>query len=192
MSSHHIVKEDQEPALLILEPNAIAFEQVQQLLEWSPTIIVAEEAIELVLGWGVKIDIVLCLSSSVDAVNILLQDQLPIRFISYLKQDERLAIALFFLVKEKYKAVNILASDEAIFDVIQNAGLDAEVFFSNRKWSFIRSGKFEKWVPANDQFFIYPRQRIHSVGLSDQLMSIADGPIQMESRTPFWVGEELG
>jgi hypothetical protein len=161
-------------------------------LEWSPTIIVAEEAIEQVLGWGVKIDMVLCLSSSIESVKILLQDQLPIRFISYQKQEERLSVALLFLVKKKYKAVNILVSDESGFDKIKNAELDVEVFFKNRKWSFIRSGRFEKWVPANDQFFIYPPQHIQVTGLTNQLVSLAEGKIKINSDLPFWVGEELG
>lgn len=33
MSSHHIVRENQEPALLIADAHAISFEKIQELLE---------------------------------------------------------------------------------------------------------------------------------------------------------------
>lgn len=54
MSSHHFVKENQEPALLILCTEAIPFEKLQEILEWSPTVITTEGCIEKVLGWGIK------------------------------------------------------------------------------------------------------------------------------------------
>ena len=47
MSSHHFVKEQQEPAVFILEVEGISFETVAPLLEWSPTLLVAQEAVEV-------------------------------------------------------------------------------------------------------------------------------------------------
>ncbi|MFD2144372.1 hypothetical protein [Mucilaginibacter antarcticus] len=38
MSSHHIVREKQEPALLVLGLDGFDEEQLGQLLEWSPTL----------------------------------------------------------------------------------------------------------------------------------------------------------
>ncbi|HEY1007096.1 MAG TPA: thiamine pyrophosphokinase, partial [Sphingobacteriaceae bacterium] len=42
MSSHHVVKEKQEPGLLILDPAGFDLEYLGQLLEWSPTVVVAD------------------------------------------------------------------------------------------------------------------------------------------------------
>jgi thiamine pyrophosphokinase len=48
MSSHHIVREKQEPALLVLSLTDFSFELLGQLLEWSPTLIaITETAIQL-------------------------------------------------------------------------------------------------------------------------------------------------
>ncbi len=63
MSSHHFVKEQQEPAVFILNPSGINFESVASLLEWSPTLLVDQESVDLVLSWGIKIDVVLATSS---------------------------------------------------------------------------------------------------------------------------------
>ena len=46
MSSHHFVKEQQEPAVFILDVEGISFDTVAPLLEWSPTLLVVQEAVE--------------------------------------------------------------------------------------------------------------------------------------------------
>ena len=59
MSSHHIVKDDQEPALIIANGASCATELMGQLLEWSPWVIVLDSAIERVLPLNIKVDVVL-------------------------------------------------------------------------------------------------------------------------------------
>ena len=49
MSSHHIVRDDQEPALIIANGASCSDELMGQLLEWSPLVIVLDSAIERVL-----------------------------------------------------------------------------------------------------------------------------------------------
>ena len=46
MSSHHIVREKQEPALLVLGLDDFPDELLGQLLEWSPTVIVTADTVE--------------------------------------------------------------------------------------------------------------------------------------------------
>jgi thiamine pyrophosphokinase len=57
MSSHHIVKEKQEPALIIANGEACSEELLGQLLEWSPFIVVLDQAIYRVLDLGIKVDV---------------------------------------------------------------------------------------------------------------------------------------
>ena len=59
MSSHHIVRDDQEPALIIANGLACNTELLGQLLEWSPLVIVLDAAIERVLDLGIKVDVLL-------------------------------------------------------------------------------------------------------------------------------------
>ena len=54
MSSHHIVRDDQAPALIIANGEACSEELLGQLLEWSPTVIVLDAAIERVIKLGSK------------------------------------------------------------------------------------------------------------------------------------------
>src|ERR1022692_4672005 len=56
MSSHHIVREKQEPALLLLGLDNFADELLGQLLEWSPTVITTPQTAEKLIVYGIKID----------------------------------------------------------------------------------------------------------------------------------------
>ena len=59
MSSHHIVRDDQEPALIIANGASCSEELIGQLLEWSPLVIVLDSAMDRVLELGIKIDVLL-------------------------------------------------------------------------------------------------------------------------------------
>ncbi len=56
MSSHHIVREKQEPALLVLGLDNFPNELLGQLLEWSPTVITTSQTAEKLIVNGIKID----------------------------------------------------------------------------------------------------------------------------------------
>lgn len=57
MSSHHIIRDKQEPALIIANGEACSIEILEQLLEWSPTVIVLDGALERVIELGIKVDV---------------------------------------------------------------------------------------------------------------------------------------
>lgn len=59
MSSHHIVRDDQEPALIIANGASCSDELLGQLLEWSPLVVVLDSAIERVLELGIKVDVLI-------------------------------------------------------------------------------------------------------------------------------------
>ncbi len=59
MSSHHFVREGQEPALIIANGAACDPERMGQLLEWNPFVLVLDGALHRVLELGIRIDAVL-------------------------------------------------------------------------------------------------------------------------------------
>jgi len=192
MSSHHFVKEDQEPALLIVNPTAISFEKIQELLEWSPTVIVNGKAVSTVQGWGIKIDVVLCLEGQQEELAVSLADQVPIRFITFAEEMNILSVGYDLLRNSNYKAVNVLVERLADLEVIQRfTSMDVEVFLDQKRWIYIESGRFEKWLSQGNQLSIYPIVQTTLLNLDQHLTSIQDGKVKLESASPFWVGEEL-
>jgi len=194
VSSHHIVREDQEPALLIVNAKAIPFEKVQELLEWMPTVIVLADQVETVLGWGIKVDVVLIPFADQELWETDLADQAPLKFLTYNPSDDPLTITYNFLASSKATAVNCLLDNKKQMMQIESfAGIDVEVFVDKKVWRLIKSGHFEKWVSANTKLFLLPEElKIELPGFStgDYLVK-NDGMVSLNSRHPFWIGEEL-
>jgi thiamine pyrophosphokinase len=183
MSSHHIIREDQEPALLILELQAVSFDQVQELLEWSPTVLVAEKCLQKVLSWGIKIDVVIARDENIAALTKSLRDQVPLKLLSCRTSEEFLSTALYFLIAKKQQAVNIL-TDAPLESLEPFISLDLSVFNASKRWSFIRGGSYEKWFPAGRKLYLYP-----SNGQAE-IVTQKDGVVVFHRDQGFWVGEE--
>jgi hypothetical protein len=194
MSSHHIVREDQEPALLILDARAISFGRVQELLEWMPTVIVSTDQVETVTGWGIKIDIVLTPLADVEIWKNKLADQAPVKFLSYNPEDAPLSIAFYFLAASKATAVNCLLHNVDELTKIESfGGLDVEVFLNNKLWRWIKTGHFEKWIPANTKLYLLPehlKSEFAEFALG-YFQVVKDGIVVFNSKHSFWIGEEL-
>lgn len=110
MSSHHIVREKQEPALIIANGEACSEDLLGQLLEWSPFVLVLDGAIDRVLSRGIKIDV---LFGDFDHLNIDLEDlrssQFPIEIIHAPDQEKTdLEKAIEFLIERDFPAANIV------------------------------------------------------------------------------------
>lgn len=193
MSSHHIVTEDQEPALFILSSEALSFEKIQELLEWSPTILVAEWETHKAKSWGIKLDVVLCAEANLEKLKEELADQAPIKFLTFESQKDCLSTGMYFLLAAKYKAVNLLAASTDVLPFLSGMrGIEIDAFVENRKWSLIQKMKFEKWVELGTAFQVYPNQlALSTTGLTSTLTSEATGMISITAASPFWVGEEL-
>jgi thiamine pyrophosphokinase len=155
MSSHHIVREKQEPALLIMSLDGFESENLGQLLEWSPTVIVHEDLYELTDSLALKVDGVLSPNpdySAQENTRIILTDTDPL-------ED-----CLKHLVSESYPAVNIIARDFALKDyALFVDDIDIVVFIGNQKIFPVRSG-FSKWLPAGEQ--VHLLHEIHNLNVS--------------------------
>lgn len=110
MSSHHVVREKQEPALIIANGEACSSFILDQLLEWSPFVVVLDGALNRVLDLGIKIDVVLGDFDSKNHTNEQIEfAQYPIEIIHTPDQEKTdLEKGIEFLIGRKFPAVNIL------------------------------------------------------------------------------------
>lgn len=194
MSSHHIVRENQEPALLIANAHAISFEKIQELLEWMPTVVVLSTEVEQVLAWGIKIDVVIAPYSDITQWRDKLADQNPIRIISYNPDDDPIVTALYFLIASKATAVNCLLNSKSDLKRMEaSSTLDIEAFTDNILWSYLRKGHFEKWIPAGATLYLEPEEMKAEFPqfFSGSCRTSKDGMVKLISSHPFWIGEDL-
>jgi hypothetical protein len=189
MSSHHFVKEGQEPALLIFDP--IGLNEIEPLLEWAPLVVVAEAALELVLTWGIKIDAVV--GKNVNTLKMVLAHQTPVRLIE-VKQDY-LTTSLEFLIDAKQFTVCVsCCQPESLISLLEDfhSRMEISLLTFNEKWVYIRSKKYSKWLMKNTSLKIFAAELLLVNGqpLSGNLISVnEDGKVELSANSPFWVVE---
>jgi len=196
MSSHHFVKEGQEPALFILEP--LSFQLAGPLLEWAPLVLVSDNALAEVLHWGIKIDVVLAEESRVEMLKQRLFEQVPAKLLSHQPGESPIMSALYFLINCKQAGVNIIGpSSNDVFRQVERFmhQFQVNLFDEKLKWSAISSGNFEKWLTAQTCLQIRKSlgsQSIQFQGLMEKeggFESTTNGIINIRSDQLFWVAE---
>lgn len=170
MSSHHIVRENQEPALLIEDLFLIDEEGLGQLLEWSPTIVIEAGTIDLLDARGYKFDIVF----TRNAIN---DSQENLKVISY--DNAFLRTAIEYLIAHHYKAVNILTDqlDVAYYQPYL-AHINIVLITKGLRYYFVTTG-FTKWKPAGE------RIQMAGLGMNENiqyegLIKVNDNEYEME------------
>ena len=192
MSSHHFVKEGQEPALFILDN--MPFHYAESLLEWVPLVMVADRALENVLHWGIKIDIVLQDKYPFEVLEDLVQDQGPVQTLLSDK-DHIVKTGLQYLVQNGYDAVNLLSiPHEEIFQEVERSAhkLQVGIYNEREKWSLISTGKFEKWMPAEATLLIRSASSVQTKGIIQKgkfWETLEAGIVTIQSESAFWIGE---
>jgi thiamine pyrophosphokinase len=154
MSSHHIVRDAQEPALLIAEAD-IPAEIVGQLLEWSPVVVVLEHCLEKVLAWNIKIEKVICSEIHRKKVWELTAHQQPLQILVVKEENMKVQVdfAISHLIAQGHSALSLLLPTFSPSDFVQYLDKIALIFFEmDWKGYFVPQGIFKKWVTAGTLF----------------------------------------
>jgi thiamine pyrophosphokinase len=181
MSSHHIVRDDQEPALIIANGAECSKELMGQLLEWSPLVIVLDSAIERVINLGVKVDVLLGdFDRGLDPEQYR-DMQYPLEIVYAPDQDKTdLEKAFDFLIDRKFPAANVIwatgkRADHTITNITNIVRYRDKlkiVVLDDHSKIFLLPKKFEKWYPAGTPLSLIPVGKvsgIHSKNLKYEL-----------------------
>ncbi|RYC70916.1 MULTISPECIES: thiamine diphosphokinase [Spirosoma] len=165
MSSHHIVRDKQEPALLIANGEACQPELLGQLLEWSPTVVVLDSAIWRVLDLGIKVDVLLGdFDRDLDLATIRAQ-QYPLDVVHTPDQDKTdLEKGIEYLIGRGYPAVNIIwatgrRADHSLTNmtnIVRYKDQIRIVMLDDHSRIFPLVGRFEKWYEAGTPLSLVP------------------------------------
>ena len=145
MSSHHIIREKQEPALYIHQLGTFNEEYLGQLLEWSPTLIVNDSVYEKAISMGLKVDAVVNSSGA-----YVFQENTRVIEV----KTEDLDAVLDFLIAEEYQAVNVIDTKSNLRELGSYVDeINIVVFTETEKAYAIKSG-FKVWKPKGSIFKI--------------------------------------
>ncbi|TDB64141.1 thiamine diphosphokinase [Arundinibacter roseus] len=183
MSSHHIVREKQEPALIIANGEACSEELLGQLLEWSPYVVVLDHAMHRVLDLGIKVDAWLGDFDQTQDFEYVRERQHPLEIIHTPDQDKTdLEKGIDFLIERGFPAANIVwatgrRADHSITNMTNLVRYKHRirlVMFDDYSRIFPITDTFEKWYTAGTPLSLIPVgevQGITTTGLKYNLSS---------------------
>jgi len=165
MSSHHIVRDDQEPALIIANGAACSPELMGQLLEWSPLVIVLDSAISRVIELGIKVDVLLGDFDRDFNPEYYRELQYPLEIVHTPDQNKTdLEKAFEYLVARKFPAANVIwatgrRADHTITNITGMVRFRDKlkiVMLDDNSKIFLLPHRFEKWYPKATPISLIP------------------------------------
>lgn len=188
MSSHHIVRDDQEPALIIANGAACSEELLGQLLEWSPLVVVLDSAIERIVNLGIKVDVLLGdFDRNFDA-DFYRESQFPIEIIHTPDQNKTdLEKAFDYLIERKIPAVNVVwatgkRADHTITNltnIVRYRNLLKIVILDDHSKVFLLPTKFEKWYTKNTIISLIPIGKVTAITTENLFYPLQNGELNI-------------
>lgn len=187
MSSHHVVRDKQEPALIIANGQACSKELLGELLEWSPYVVVLDGAIHRVLELNIKIDVLLGDFDRNQVPMELVRERQDSIEIVYTPDQEKtdLEKAIDFLVEKGHRAVNVIWATGRRAD--HNIGnITGIVRFRNKititiidDYSVIyhlpkAPESFTKWYPKGTPISLIPIGTVNGITTKNLLYNLQD------------------
>ena len=185
MSSHHIIRENQEPALLIVDIQAINEELLGQLLEWSPMLMTTDEYLDFFLARSIKIDVVF---STIAIPQTTLQEDTVVIPSSQASLYQDVSI---YLVSKNQFSLHVLCNEAFFEQKLFNDERFTVVAFSNHI-RYISTTIFEKWLPKgqilllDDADGIYSKERLIPTGENEYQVA-EDGFVRISA----WDGQKI-
>ena len=165
MSSHHFVREGQEPALIIANGEVCSMDLLGQLLEWNPYVLVLDGAIQRVIDLNIRVDAVL---GDFDSVAPGWKEHASLQGVRIVHAPEQdmtdLQKGIEFLIAEGQKAAHILwatgrRSDHHFNNVATLPAFAGRIELAiiddhSRIYNLPRS--FKKWYPKGTVISLIP------------------------------------
>lgn len=192
MSSHHIVRDDQEPALIIANGAECSTELLGQLLEWSPIVIVLDSAMERVVDLGIKVDVLLGDFDRDFNPEIYKEKQFPLEIVHTPNQDKTdLEKAFDYLIEKGHKAVNVIwATGKRIDHTLHNLTISAAyqqqlkiVFLDDHSKAFLLPKKFQKWYAKDTILSLIPIGTVENITTKNLFYPLENENLQLGYRT---------
>ena len=197
MSSHHIVRENQEPALVIANGEACSAELLGQLLEWAPYVVVLDGAVHRVLDLGIKVDALLGDFDGQPPLREfqpeeILRHQPDVEIVHTPDQDKTdLEKAFDFLLQRGHRAANVVwATGRRTDHTITNlTGLVAYrdrlaiTLLDDHSRVFLLPRTFQKWYPAGTPLSLIPVGKATGIVTENLKYNLHDEALVLGYRT---------
>jgi hypothetical protein len=192
MSSHHFVREGQEPSLFILDP--VSYSLIAPLLEWVPLVITTQVALDKILSWGIKVDMVLFTEDQRVEISYKTSDQWPITLVPCDQELDFLRVGLAQLRGKGHRASHVMVENaHAIFEKVQNTDLTISILDKACYWTYWNR-KYAKYLPVGEALVLEGTIENQDFVSADKRIlpgkfRVESSHVTIESNAGFWVGE---
>lgn len=192
MSSHHIVRDDQEPALIIANGQSCSHELLGQLLEWSPLVLVLDSAIERVIKLDLKVDILLGDFDRNFDPEKYRESQFPLEIIHAPDQNKTdLEKAFDYLIQRKIPAVNVVwatgrRADHTMTNITciaRYANLIKIVILDDYSKIYLLPKNFQKWYTKNSIISLIPIGKVSGIETTNLVYPLKKETLEIGTRT---------
>ncbi|GAA4397523.1 thiamine diphosphokinase [Nibrella viscosa] len=192
MSSHHIVRDKQEPALLIANGEGCDPELLGQLLEWSPFVVVLDHAIWRVFALDIKVDVLLGDFDREVDLDAVRARQYPIEIVHAPDQDKTdLEKGIELLIERGFPAVNIVwatgrRADHSITNmtnIVRYKDQIRIVMYDDYSKIFPLHQTFEKWYAKGTPISLIPVGTVEGIVTEGLKYNLYDEALVMGYRT---------
>jgi thiamine pyrophosphokinase len=192
MSSHHIIREDQEAALIVANGEACSSELLNQLLEWSPYVVVLDGALHRVVNLGIKFNTVLGDMDSISDAEQLLSDYQPINLVHAPDQDKTdLEKGVEYLIEKGHRNIHLVWAtgkrlDHAINNIITMAKYADRctiVLFDDHSRAYCIPRKFSKYFNKGANISLFPMNQCHNIYTQGLKYNLQGEKLNLPDRT---------
>lgn len=192
MSSHHVVRDLQEPALIIANGEACSEELLGQLLEWSPFVVVLDGAIHRVLELNIKVDVLLGdFDRNEVPLDVIRARQDAIEIVHTPDQEKTdLEKAIDFLVGKGHRAVNVVwatgrRADHTIGNITSIVRFRDQItvtMIDDYSVIYQLPRAFQKWYPKGTSISLVPVGAVHGIVTENLLYNLNDETLALGYR----------
>ncbi len=192
MSSHHVIRDKQEPALIIANGEACSEELLGQLLEWSPFVVVLDSAIHRVLDLGIKVDVLLGDFDRNLDLEAIQARQYPLEIVHTPDQNKHdLDKAYEYLIEKGFPAVNVIwatgrRADHTmtnITNLVRYSDALKIVLLDDYSKIFRLPNHYEKWYPAQTPISLIPVGEVTRISTEGLVYNLQEESLTLGYRT---------
>lgn len=192
MSSHHFVKENQEPALIIANGKDCDESLLSQALEWSPYVVVLDGAVDRVLSLGIKFDALLGDFDRLGPDHEIFKSQSDVEIVHTPDQDKTdLEKAIDFLIEKKQTAVNIvwatgLRMDHTFNNIITLGKYKDKinaVILDDYSRIFVLPKTFKKYYNQGQVISLFPLHKVEGIKTKGLKYNLNNESLSLPERT---------
>ena len=191
MSSHHVIRDGQEPPVFLLNEASVLHPLLGDLLEWSPITICMDKAVPALIGQGYKADHILCQNSTPKQWQFVFDQHYAVSVVKVSNWHDVVDKVQAILDENAADFLHVMVGNQDSkkpFEVFEKVVIYGE----DVKWTWFSQGKFRKWLKAGSMVLLdgaYTEMSGNYSQQGDVIETAADGIIEINGLINSWIGE---